>query len=470
MAAIGQPGAAMLDSKLFVSRLDGSFPDLYERLWDGDEWIWVDHGRPGGVKVTGVPGAEMMGEKLFVSVEDGRLFERHWRADLGSWAWEDHQRPANKRVVAGPGAAMMNSKLFVTVDDGRMFERHWRPDLARWAWEDHGRPPGTDVETAPGAAMMNQKLFVGARDGRLFERFWNGTQWVWVNHGTPMHDSSQYVIGAPGTGPKMSLAVIGDGFAEADLGEYRSIVNDRVTAALRLDQLGPNQGALRVARIDAVSPESGVTERRYDTKGTDTTADDTIASETTRFSRLGFIPTNEWSHCWIELSSFTERRVRKLRDRFAPDATRVIVVVNSGAQGGCNRGWLAMFTKRESVHLIAHELGHNMFDLDDEYVRGNLVFTGRSFRANTTERLTDWTTLKWSGLVTAGAALPTDPSALPAGWNKRTSVGAFEGAGGHYRTGLFRAVLECRMNQNNPPWCPVCGRKITTDLLRFLPP
>ncbi len=39
---ISGPGAAMLDTKLFVSRLDGPFLDLYERWWNGDEWIWVN--------------------------------------------------------------------------------------------------------------------------------------------------------------------------------------------------------------------------------------------------------------------------------------------------------------------------------------------------------------------------------------------------------------------------------------------
>jgi hypothetical protein len=85
---ISAPGAAMLDSKLFVSRLHGPFPDLYERWWDGDGWTWFNHGRPEGVPVTGHPGAAMMNEKLFVAVNDGRLFERHWRADLGQWVWK----------------------------------------------------------------------------------------------------------------------------------------------------------------------------------------------------------------------------------------------------------------------------------------------------------------------------------------------------------------------------------------------
>ena len=87
-----------------------------------------------------------------------------------------------------------------------------------------------------------------------------------------------------------------------------------------------------------------------------------------------------------------------------------------------------------------------------------------SLRANTTEALADWTTIKWLVLLAASAPLPTSETDPPAGWNRRTSVGAFEGAGGEYALGLFRPVLECRMNQNDPPWCPVCRRKIVEDL------
>ena len=74
---ITAPGAAMLDGKLFVSRLDDPYPDLYERLWDGVEWIWINHGRPEGRRMKGPPGAAMRNEKLFVVVDDGALWERH---------------------------------------------------------------------------------------------------------------------------------------------------------------------------------------------------------------------------------------------------------------------------------------------------------------------------------------------------------------------------------------------------------
>jgi len=102
------PGCAMLNRKLFITRVANPYRNLFERWWTGEEWLWIDHGRPGGVDVTGEPGAAMMDQKLFVTVDDGSVWERHWRADLDRWAWEPHGRPANRRVRHGPAAPMMN--------------------------------------------------------------------------------------------------------------------------------------------------------------------------------------------------------------------------------------------------------------------------------------------------------------------------------------------------------------------------
>ena len=262
---------------------------------------------------------------------------------------------------------------------------------------------------------------------------------------------------------------MGDGFTEDDLGTYANVVDSDVLGALRSDQLGAHQAALRVIRIDVVSVQSGVTERRYDVHGTTDTSDDTITSENFHLSRLGLIATGEWSHCWFERSPFTDARVAKLRRRFAPDADHVIVMLNTDTFGGCSSvgPGVAFFSRSAGRSTIAHELGHNLFGLDDEYTNDDRTFTGTSTKPNTSERPGDWSALKWSALVTPGAPLPTDPAALPGRWNRRTSVGAFEGAGGSFTIGLFRPVLECRMNQNDPPWCPVCGQAIATDLAVF---
>jgi hypothetical protein len=594
----------MLASKLFISRLDGAYRNLFERFWDGDEWIWVDHGRPGGVAVTGTPGAAMLDEKLFVVVEDGSLWERHWRADLGSWVWDAHGRPNNQRITGGPGAEMMNEKLFVSAEDGHLWERHWRADLGRWAWEDHGQPPGTRVTTAPGAAMMDSKLFVGTENGHLFERFWNGSAWVWVDHGQPpgtwintapaaammdsklfvgaangrmyerywngsawvwvdhgqpagtwintapgaammdsklfiggadgrlyerywngsawvwvdhgqppsgrvntapgaammdsklfvgadnghlferywngsawvwvdhgraRQDEAQHVLGAPGPEPKLTIAVVGDGYTEDDLDTYRNLVHDNLLGALGLDALAGHQASFRVIRIDLVSIASGVTERLYNTMGTTNPSDDVIVSDYFRPSRLGVIANGEWSHCWFDRSSFTDSRIAKVRRRFAPDADHIVIFVNSGLWGGCSSvgPGEGFFTGAVGREVVAHELGHNLFSLDDEYTNDTQTFAGVSRFANTSEQPTTWSALKWSAIVGAGTPLPTNSGALPGGWNNESSVGAFEGAGGSFSHGLFRPVLRCRMNQNAPPWCPVCAREISADLAVF---
>jgi hypothetical protein len=40
------PGGTMLNQKLFMVRTTAPFLDVYERFWDGKEWVWVSHGRP----------------------------------------------------------------------------------------------------------------------------------------------------------------------------------------------------------------------------------------------------------------------------------------------------------------------------------------------------------------------------------------------------------------------------------------
>ena len=600
---ISQPGAAMLDSKLFVSRYDDPFPDLYERFWDGFEWIWVNHGRPEGKKMANDPGAMMMNEKLFVIVEDGAVWERHWRNDLGRWAWENHGRPNNvkvkygpgaemmnekffvvtedgdlwerhwrsdlnrwawenhgrpesKKIIAAPGAAMMNEKLFVAVEDGELWElnwrsdlgrwawenhgrpgnekikyapgaammneklfvttengnvweRHWRNDLGRWAWQSHGKPGGTDLCTAPGAEMMNSKFFVGASNGNLFERVWNGSEWVWVDHGRPgdtrvatapgaammnsklfvgtsnshlfervwtgtewkwvdhgtaYHDQSAHVIGQPGTDPKMTVAILGDGFAEGDMNNYKDIVNNHVVDAFHKDTIGNHLDKFRVIRIDSVSPVSGVTTRDYDEHGTVPSGDDTLTSENFRFSRLGTISTGLWSHAWIERAADTPARIDHIAARFAPDATFFIVVVNDGREGGVRTGRYAFFTRGESSNVIAHEMGHLLFNLGDEYNNDTQNWTFGDPGVVNLSNTTDRATLKWASFVSASTPLPTDPAHLPSGWNNETSVGGFSGGGGNFSTGIFHPVLRCRMNQNNPPWCPVCAAEINRIL------
>jgi hypothetical protein len=605
---ISTPGAAMKDRRVFVTRDDGDYPGLYERYWDGDEWIWVHHGLPDGVSALRDPGAAMLDEKLFVVADDGNLYERHARADLERWVWRDHGRPGRHRIAHGPGAERGNEKLFVVGENGNLYERHWRTDVRDWAWEDHGapegvrlvtapgaampgkvfvggdngnlyerrwqndapvwvdhgRPPRTRVATAPGAAMgdilfvgtadgrlfalrrvadaaeeewewrphrtpprtkvatapgearndkfflgganghlferildtsgaepkwrwrdhgtppntevataagaaMDGKRFVGTTDGRLFELYWSTAiqDWKWVNHGTPLQDRSEHILGRSGPDENLTILVVGDGFAEDDLEDYRELVEDMVLAALRLEPLDAWEHAFRVVRLDLVSLESGVSEKKYDRHGTPAIlSDDTTKSEVFRQTRLGIIANDEWHRAWYDLPSDLNYRLAKLKQRFAPQADKVAVLVNSTLRGGVNQGDGTCFNRNVPVETVAHELGHNLFSLGDEYVNddihegdpGSTYPAGSSLLPpNLSEEPTDWNNLKWISLVSPEAyPLPTETNALPSGWDDNTSVGAFEGGGGRFLRGLYRPVIECRMNTNDPPWCPVC--------------
>ena len=80
--------------------------------------------------------------------------------------------------------------------------------------------------------------------------------------------------------------------------------------------------------------------------------------------------------------------------------------------------------------------------------------------------------LKWGWAVAAATPLPTGGDSYtppkPATWNDNQSVGLFEGGSANYSTGIYRPVLSCRMNSNNPPFCPVCNKAMSAQTSPYL--
>jgi hypothetical protein len=332
------------------------------------------------------------------------------------------------------------------------------------AW-DHGRPPGTDVGTAPGAVMPG-RLFVGSRDERLFERAWDGARWNWVDHGTLRHDTAEYVIDnrSPGRA-RFTIAVIGEGYREADLDRYRSLVATRVGELFRQDVYAERQAAFNVVRVDLVSIESGVTEQRWDDGRSPGPEDDTFRSETRRNTRLGLIFTGLWGRSWIEFGATSDLRIQKILDRFVPDAAVAVVILNKDGTGGRATGDRILFTQSSEWATWAHELGHR-FGLADEYVkRRGERFMDTAYSAPNCSQDPSRAALPWADLVRPDTPLPTDP--VPAGWTDGRDVGAFEGCD-TWAFGLFRPGRRCRMIDNTPPFCPVCLRAVREFLEAFL--
>ncbi|MDR4473151.1 MAG: hypothetical protein MRJ92_11080 [Nitrospira sp.] len=118
---IGGPGAAMLDSKLFVSRLNGEFRDLYERWWDGDSGSGSTMANLPAVPSPVRPARRCWTKNcLSFVVADGSLWERHWRArtsDAGPGTAMERPAIVPSCTVS---AEMLNEKFFVVTDDGHL--------------------------------------------------------------------------------------------------------------------------------------------------------------------------------------------------------------------------------------------------------------------------------------------------------------------------------------------------------------
>lgn len=495
------PAAAMMNEKLFVVDDEGS---LWERHWRADlgRWAWFEHGRPENRRLVTAPGAAMNDEKLFVVAENGNLWERHWRGDLNQWVWFDHQRPDGKAIVHAPGAAMLNEKLFVVTGSGELYERHWRSDLGRWAWNAHGRPPGVNLASAPGAMMNDDRLFVAGSDGGLHERRWDGAQWiwldhghpagasivtapdgammgeklfaggnnnhlyelffdgrswVWVDHGVPIEDTRATVL--TGARNRHVIAVIGDGYDESNINDYRDYVQrEIVDGVFGRDLFRELRDLFIVHRVDVFSIDGAASTRSYNEQGTpNDSSDDTLNSETIRNTRLRCVSTGLWSHVWIEIDADFDVLRNRILDRFVPDWDFAVIIVNDGQWGGVRRGNTQWVTRGGGGwSTLAHEFGHQIGNLADEYTRDDRPFPGGPFSAINCSASSARASLPWSDLVAATTPLPTDASSPPAGWQP-TDVGAFEGCG-TFDTGLFRPTTRCRMDNNSPPFCPVCER------------
>ena len=177
---------------------------LYDKYWNGREWVWEDQGFPAGA--TGPPGEPLLAasavyrQKLdriivFVVGDDSHLYDKYW--DGSKWIWEPQGIPPETSSVGDPPSAVYQPTLdriwvFVVADNGHLYDKYWNG--REWVWEDQGMPSGTTRCRAP-SAVYQQKLdriivFVVGNDGHLYDKYWDGREWVWQDQGMPSGTTS----------------------------------------------------------------------------------------------------------------------------------------------------------------------------------------------------------------------------------------------------------------------------------------
>ncbi|MEG3906830.1 M64 family metallopeptidase [Microcoleus sp. w2-18bC1] len=285
-----------------------------------------------------------------------------------------------------------------------------------------------------------------------------------------MPDSMTQILKAGPPGNKRNIAVLGDGFAEADQNVYNQKVKEiLLDGVFGHDYFYEDAQAFNIYRVNLISNDSGVSQRVYDEKGTPADpSDDVIVSTTLRNTALRYIFNGSWAHCWLEEGANTATLVQNALNTWVPDYDLVLIILNESGFGGCAWGNKQHVTLGSSWEVMAHEFGHGIGNLADEYCQPGTYIGGEPGSVNITVN-SNRATLKWRRFVNPATPVPTGVNASPnsgactnhnqgtkpLGWSSSQDVGLFEGA--QYRDkGIYRPVENCRMRGNSPPFCPVC--------------
>ncbi|MFN0024191.1 MAG: FG-GAP-like repeat-containing protein [Parvularculaceae bacterium] len=237
---------------------------------------------------------------------------------------------------------------------------------------------------------------------------------------------------------KPTIAVIGDGFQANDQAVFNTYVNDAVMRALRDDGFGQDLAAFRIVRININSADEGVT--RVNATGAVTTARNTALDW--RFSA-------DWNRCWMEPGPNTDARTAAALAAVGVTATYTVHVLNDAGFGGCRRGSSLAVTRGAGWEVAAHEFGHMVGNLCDEYTARDETFAGgEPGCVNMTTNIAR-ASLKWRDWVRPTTPLPT----VLGGAITANTTGAFVG-GLYVTTGIWRPDSNSRMNGNWAPFNP----------------
>jgi hypothetical protein len=259
-----------------------------------------------------------------------------------------------------------------------------------------------------------------------------------------------------------NLVITGDGFTQAELGDFATLVDDFVAFMQTVPPFNTvlEWNMINVHRLDAWSAQSGADSPNCD------------GTEVVTYFNASYCPYGQEGldlHTWI---------VSDAADDWIPEWDAVLVFVNHPERGGAASfdggiGWCGL---SDDKHLVAiHELGHAGFGLEDEYDSNadatetyDLASLGEPDRPNVTCQT--WrSNIKWADLIDPNTPIPTtentdctqpdtQPNPEPDG-----TVGLYEGAA-NYRCGIYRPEYACRMRYHADPFCAVCSAAIVEHL------
>jgi hypothetical protein len=200
-------------------------------------------------------------------------------------------------------------------------------------------------------------------------------------------------------GTKITIAVVGDGFAAQDQ-DNKAVDNLLMNGLFAQDFYLANKLAFNLLRVNLVSADSGVSTKTYGAAGN-------VIAQTDRNTALGAYFNGDWAHCWVEDGPNTAARLSLALSIWVPDHRLVLVLLNNPGFGGCGGGGRVTLPLGVTWSTIAHEFGHALGGLADEYHQLNETYAGGEPGASNATINTNRTTLKWARAARATTPIPT---------------------------------------------------------------
>ncbi len=249
-------------------------------------------------------------------------------------------------------------------------------------------------------------------------------------------------------GSKKNLVIIGDGFQSGQQAAFNTFVDNYVMKGVFSDDaLRETMSAFNIYRVNADSVSSGVTQ-----------VNSTGAITVSRNTALDYHYSGIWGRCWMENGPNTESRLKTILDATVPQRDYVFVILNEPGFGGCSDGSSRLVVTNSSGDwtVAAHEMGHMVGALGDEYTNGaSGAYTGGEPAWPNLTKNTTRSTIKWKQFVDPSTPLPTKCSDVS---DAVQDVGAFVGATTYqsqWSSGIWVPTCDSRMSSNTPVYNPV---------------
>jgi MYXO-CTERM domain-containing protein len=247
--------------------------------------------------------------------------------------------------------------------------------------------------------------------------------------------------GAPAD--RFNIAVLGDGYRSEDQAKLKTDAQGIIDYLFGVTPLQQYAQFFNVKLVHVVSTDNGADNGSYGV---------------TRDTALG-----AFFNCdgIDRLLCIDDGLVLTAAAKDVPEYNFAIVIVNDPKYGGSGGPVCASSSNEQSFEVLAHEIGHSLAHLADEYsYEGNQAPCSQQqdcVEANVTLR-TVRDQIKWKDWIDAATPLPT-----PATQQYGALTGLFEGAR-YTPLGIYRPQLNCKMRDLGADYCSVCAEQFVRSI------